>query len=665
MSKPKNSLWRKKIGFIPTDNGALPVVQGREASPERGNIMAKKFVLVEPKSTHLHVYSSFTIPRLGVILLGTMLRDRGWDVKVYIEDVAPVDMKEVLSADIVGISTLTSTAPQSYRLAKVVRDAGIPVVIGGTHVTFLPDEALDFSDYVVRGEGEETLFELLDAMEGRGDMGKILGLSYWNSGRKIHNPDRPLKEDLDSNPIPDYGIVHGWDTQKRGLVSIATSRGCPFTCTFCSVPGMYGHGFRMHSVERVIEEIRVNNPKYVFFADDLFTANRKRTKDLLKRMIEEGLTPEWGAQIRTETAFDPELLDLMKASNCFNVFIGFESINPQTLDLFNKRQTYEKIVRCVEAFNKHGIRIHGMFVVGADTDDKETIFETARLAREWNLQSIQLMILTPLPGSPDFDHFYATGDRELLYSDWSLYDGHHAVYRPKHMTAYELNEAAIAAMEDFYSWKTIGRSAMRKDYYSTLIQFGAKNLLKNWRRENQGFLDELRSTVFEKAEEGNNTHSRNPRLNRVGVPKFILDSELGSGLVEFFARLGSSVVPYSESSAEGSFDPTALSRIREKVDCVVLPVMERARQGEEEFFAKIQSLKQWLSQHKQAAPTAVSLFLDKQDGSLYSSLAQLGAFFTQDLDRVHRAYKETIARVRTNAPSQAEEIKPVMVQMTS
>ncbi|MGC8500491.1 MAG: B12-binding domain-containing radical SAM protein [Leptospirillia bacterium] len=625
--------------------------------------MAKKFVLVEPKSTHLHVYSAFTIPRLGVILLGTMLRDRGWDVRVYIEDVAPVDMKEVLSADIVGISTLTSTAPQSYRLAQTVRDAGIPVVIGGTHVSFMADEALEFSDYVVRGEGEETLFELIEAMEGSRPFEKILGLSYWKSGRKMHNPDRPLKEDLDTNPIPDYGLVEGWNTQKRGLISIATSRGCPFTCTFCSVPGMYGHGFRMHSIERVIDEIRVNNPKYVFFADDLFTANRKRTKDLLKRMIEEGLTPEWGAQIRTETAFDPELLDLMKESNCFNVFIGFESINPQTLDLFNKRQTYEKIVRSVEAFKKHGIRIHGMFVVGADTDDKETIYETARLAKEWELQSIQLMILTPLPGSPDFDLFYATGNRELLYKDWSLYDGHHAVYRPKNMTAFELNDAAIAAMEDFYSWGNIGRSAMRRDYYSTLIQFGAKNLLKNWRRENQGFLDELRSTVFEKAEESGASSAKKPRTNRVGVPRFVFDSELGSSLVEFFARLGSSVVPFSETVAEGSEDMTALSKIIGKVDCIVLPAMERARQGEEEFFQKIESVRKWLALHKNSAPTAVSLVLDKQDGSLYSSLAQLGAFFTQDLDRVHRAYKETVAKLRMPQPAAPEDIKHALVQI--
>lgn len=232
------------------------------------------------------------------------------------------------------------------------------------------------------------------------------------------------------------------------------------------------------------------------------------------------------------------------------------------------------------------------------------------------------------------------------------------------MTAYELNDAAISAMENFYSWKNIARSAVRRDYYSTLIQFGAKNLLKNWRKENQGFLDELRSTVFEKAEEENMSSSRNTRMNRVGVPGFILDSELGSGLVDFFARLGSSVIPFSESTVDGLDDPTALSRIRGKVDCIVLPVMERARQGEEEFFHKIEAVRSWLSRHKQSAPTAVSLFLDKQDGSLYSSLAQLGAFFTQDLDRVHQAYKETIARIKSPSASGVDEPKAVMVQIS-
>src|SRR3990167_3655106 len=125
----------------------------------------KKLVFVEPKSTHLHIYSRVCIPRLGSVLLGTIMRNKGYDVRVYIEDIGAIDMSEVMSADFVGISAITSTAPQSYRLADKVRAAGIPVAMGGTHVTFLPDEALQHADYVVKGEGEFAFQELVDAIE--------------------------------------------------------------------------------------------------------------------------------------------------------------------------------------------------------------------------------------------------------------------------------------------------------------------------------------------------------------------------------------------------------------------------------------------------------------------------------------------------------------------
>src|SRR5213076_101012 len=114
----------------------------------------KKLVFVEPKSTHLHIYSRVCIPRLGSVLLATIMRAKGYDVRVYIEDIHPIDMNEVLSADLVAISAITSTAPQSYRLADQVRQAGAIAVIGGTHTSFLPDEGLEHADFVVRGEGE-------------------------------------------------------------------------------------------------------------------------------------------------------------------------------------------------------------------------------------------------------------------------------------------------------------------------------------------------------------------------------------------------------------------------------------------------------------------------------------------------------------------------------
>src|SRR5262247_1764736 len=147
----------------------------------------RKLVFIEPSSTHLHIYSRVTIPRLGSVLLGTIMRDKGYDVRVYIEDIHDVDMSEVLSADLVAISAITSTAPQSYRLADTVRAAGRIAVLGGTHVSFLPEEGLQHADFVVRGEGEGAFQELVDAIQAGSGFEKIQNLSYRAEGGRVVN----------------------------------------------------------------------------------------------------------------------------------------------------------------------------------------------------------------------------------------------------------------------------------------------------------------------------------------------------------------------------------------------------------------------------------------------------------------------------------------------
>src|SRR5262245_56838042 len=184
---------------------------------------------------------------------------------------------------------------------------------------------------------------------------------------------------------------------------------------------MYGHAFRTHSVERVLQELESHRGNmYNFFADDIFTANKKRCKELLRGMIQRDLTPDWGAQVRTETVDDPELLQLMKDSRCFNVYVGFESINPRTLKLFQKKQDLDKIDRAIDRFHAHNIRIHGMFVVGSDEDDVETIYATAEFAKKRRIDSVQFMILTPIPGSADWDTLYDKGNKYVFNTDWEV-----------------------------------------------------------------------------------------------------------------------------------------------------------------------------------------------------------------------------------------------------
>ncbi len=592
----------------------------------------RKIVFVEPKSTHLHIYSRVCIPRLGSVLLGTIMRNKGYDVRVYIEDIGPVDMNEVMSADFVGISTLTSTAPQSYRLADRVRAAGIPVAIGGTHVTFLPNEGLQHADFVVRGEGEFAFQELVDAVQAGEGFEKVQNLSYLQDGTPVHVPERPKIANLDVNPIPDYPLIHGW--KPGGVVSVATSRGCPFSCTFCSVPGMYGHAFRTHSIDRVMEELRLHRDSaYIFFADDIFTANKKRVKELLSRMIAEGITPEWGAQVRSETVDDPELLKLMRDSGCFNVYVGFESINPRTLKLFQKKQDVDKINRAIDRFHEHNIRIHGMFVVGSDEDDVETIYATADFAKKRKIDSVQFMILTPIPGSPDWDTLYDKGNKYVFNTDWEVYDGHHAVHHPRRMSPYELQVAAVDAMAKFYSWPQIIRGFFgkdRKDKYYAMIRYWGKKMIREWWKQNGEYVERLKRELYSEAQRLKPTGWR-----RVGVPEVFMKDKLGSLLKAFLTELGVEVVSVAADAPAGSW--------RQSFDALVMPhftgLSKRVAKGREELAQTLQELQAQIQAQLDRLPQ-VPFPLGDEPGPLYEPFAKIGLLFTSNLERVRQAYRK-------------------------
>jgi radical SAM superfamily enzyme YgiQ (UPF0313 family) len=378
--------------------------------------------------------------------------------------------------------------------------------MGGVHPTFCAEEALSHADYVIRGEGEGAMLELVAALNnggGKADVSGIANLSYLEGGKggvARHNPLRPLLCDLDSVPMPDFGLLAGWP-QMAKVLPVSTSRGCPYNCAFCSVVPMFGRQYRFTSHERTMEEIRLGakRAKHIFFVDDNFTAQPARTKQLLEQTLSEGLRLNWSAQVRAEIARDTELLKLMNRAGCFTVFVGFESINPRTLKLYNKRQSLEDIREAMAGFRAHGIHVHGMFVFGADEDGPETLRETVKFARQTGISSVQFLILTPLPGTRLYDQF----DREgrILDRDWSRYDAHHAVYMPKRMTPYELHRETFKAMRRFYSWPAIVKSLGKGDLYYAMIGLYGKRSLNFARRNQKDYRFELKNTLYARVEQ--------------------------------------------------------------------------------------------------------------------------------------------------------------------
>ena len=214
----------------------------------------RKITLIEPKSPGIHVFSRIPIPRLGLPILGTILARKGFDVKIYVEDLNGIDFDDVLSSDLIGISSITTTATGGYEIAKKANERGIPVILGGVHNTFLPDEGLKYADYIVRGEGEETFEELIDALIDGKDLSEIHGLSFKKDETPVHNPPRNLQDNLNLYPVPDLSLIDGY--KKMKVLPVSTSRGCPFNCNFCSVTAINGKNYRFRNHELITEELK-------------------------------------------------------------------------------------------------------------------------------------------------------------------------------------------------------------------------------------------------------------------------------------------------------------------------------------------------------------------------------------------------------------------------
>jgi len=447
--------------------------------------------LVEPAAPGLHVYSKVRLPRLGLPIMGAVLKAHDHDVSVHAGEVQPIDWEDVYRADLVGFSTTSSTVPEAYEHADELRRRGTPVVIGGSHVTFLADEALEHVDYVARGEGgEELILELIEALRGDRALESIRGLSFRRDGQIVHNPLRDPVADLDSLPFPDLTLIHGHERMTQ--TPIMTSWGCPFDCRFCSVTAMFGKKFRFRSTENIIAEIEQTRARKIFFYDDNMAANRNRLKELLQMMIDRKLDVSWSAQVRTDVARDPELLELMSRSGCWNVFLGLESVNQDTLDGYDKAQSVDDIVHAIDRLHDYGISSHGMFVLGADSDGPDAVRDTVSFAVKHKIDTVMLNILTPLPGTPLYNELDAEG--RIFDRSWEHYDALHVVFTPRQMTPYHLQKETIRGYARFYGLRRWLGCLFTFRFAKLIFQTWGYAITRAWRRDegNRSFMRALK-----------------------------------------------------------------------------------------------------------------------------------------------------------------------------
>jgi len=400
------------------------------------------------------------MPLLGPIYLGTILKNKGHEVEIYNEDIYRPDYSK-LNADVVGISILTSTAKRGYEIAK--RFPKEKVIIGGVHASLLPDEALQFARQVVIGEAEEVI---VDVVEGLNKEPIVYG--------------KPI-QNLDSLPYPDFSLVKRYKTLSWAM-PISTSRGCPFDCTFCSVTKMFGREYRFRSAENVMEELASRDARSIFFCDDYFTANPKRTRTLLELMLKHKIR-SWSCQVRCDAAKDEELLGLMARAGCAVACVGFESVNLKTLQTYQKKQSIDDIINAIRSFHKKKIKIHGMFVLGSDNDSETTIWDTLKFAIKQKIDTLQMAVLTPLPGTKVHEELHA--QKRIFSYDWNLYDGQHVVFRPKLLSAKQLQLNVLNAYTKFYSLSRSLSLLMQLHFRNAMFRFMGYRIVREWIEHNQ------------------------------------------------------------------------------------------------------------------------------------------------------------------------------------
>jgi radical SAM superfamily enzyme YgiQ (UPF0313 family) len=401
-------------------------------------------------------------PPLSLAYLASVLRDEH-EVKIIDSNILDYTMEDVrrelreFYPDIVGVTSVTPSIPQAYHVAKMAKEVrnDCIVLIGGSHATFLPHQTLkecEFIDIVVREEGEETVQELLKAVEN-GEIEKVKGITFRKGGHIVSSEPRPFIKDLDEIPFPSWDLlpIDKYQFYGKRYMAMLTSRGCPFGCSFCASSRLFGGFWRCRSPENVLEEIKTIYENYkirnIEFIDDTFTLNIRRAEEICNGIIEQGLDISWGASSRVDT-LTKGLVEKMKKAGCWILFLGIESGCQKILDAIGKRITVEQVRKAVKTVKQAGIKILGSFILGFPQDDDESIKQTINFAKSLDLDYAEFSILTPYPGTPVFD--YATENNLLLTRDWSKYTVLEPVMQIKGVNEKQLKSLLQKAYLSFY-----------------------------------------------------------------------------------------------------------------------------------------------------------------------------------------------------------------------
>ena len=386
-------------------------------------------------------------PPLGLAYVAAVTPP-GWEIRIADEFLEPIPFD--WQPDLVGITTYSCTAPKAYELSRAFLDKGSAVVLGGCHASVLPDEASRYATAVVAGEAEPIWPDVVGDFE----KGHLQGV-------------------YQSECLP----LVGWPQPRRDLFAagylmdvVQTSRGCPFSCEFCSVPVISGQKYRQRPVSEILDELEGIRSKALYFVDDNLIGgsheSAERALSLFEGMLRRRISKHWAAMTSIDVAGRPDVLQAAHRSGCRALFVGVESVLPNAVRKIGKTPNIkagpEGVRRAIRAIHDSGIAVAAGIMFGHDEDERNVFEETVRFIKSAGIDILDMSILTPLPGTPLFKRLRT--ENRLLYDafpeDWARYDLNQPVHRLKRLSARELEDGVRYVAAEVFNLVTMAASAL-------------------------------------------------------------------------------------------------------------------------------------------------------------------------------------------------------------
>ena len=416
---------------------------------------------------------------IGLAYLAAVLEKAGYELALIDCPALRIDNKMLrtelasFKPDVVGITSITPIIQSTLLAAQVAKETcpNVLVVLGGPHATFMDNQILSEHptvDVIVRGEGEQTIVDLLKIFFSAGNLNEVEGITFRKNGRIVRTPNRPFIQNLDELPYPAY---HYFDLNKyqffgTNVLPILTSRGCPFQCAYCVSSRMVGKGFRARDPNLVVDELEwlrdVQGAGAFSFYDDAFTYDQKRAIRICEEIRKRNIGVPWDCQARVDQ-ISKEVLAKMRAADCQLVSFGAESGCQHILDAVNKRTTIEQNEKAIRLAKDIGLSVAMSVIIGYPGETADTLEQTFSFIRRTEPDYVYLCLATPYPGTALRRALEDLG--WSMSADWSHYDMQTPVFENP-LLPVDLVETRREFYNSFYSWSYILRQFLKGTFYS-------------------------------------------------------------------------------------------------------------------------------------------------------------------------------------------------------